>query len=186
MEDGGVDLYICGHEHVFQRHKPAKPEAVQHVCSGNSGSEKRDGTGLYKGIKEKQVVDWYDRTNTHGFVAYCVEGDTMTISFIDAVRCEAFETIVIRKSSRALATCQCTAGASSTCQCTAGASSTSVSTSVSTSLSTSVSTSASISASASSSSVFMAGSASSSLDDERFPTISQSVPKKQMLTPPQD
>ncbi len=115
MESGGVDLYICGHEHVFQRHKPAKPDAVQHIISGNSGADKRKGTGLYKGInQDQQVVDWYDETNTHGFVAYCVEGDIMTISFIDAVRCEAFETIVIHKRAHSTSSIH-TAGASSTC-----------------------------------------------------------------------
>jgi hypothetical protein len=99
MEENDVDLYICGHEHVFQHHKPAK---VQHIVSGNSGSEKRSGGhtyGLYKGMHPTNQIDWFDKTNTHGFTAYCVDGDTMTVSFIDARNCEAFERLVLHKRS---------------------------------------------------------------------------------------
>jgi tartrate-resistant acid phosphatase type 5 len=68
LEEAGVDLYICGHEHVFQHHKPESGR-VQHIVCGNSGADKRDGIGLYRGMGDTMKLDWFDRSNT---VSTCI------------------------------------------------------------------------------------------------------------------
>lgn len=79
IRNGSVDLYIAGHEHVFQHHTN---HGILHIGSGNSGADMRRGFGFYGGENNSQPVDWFDRTNTPGFVEYRVSSNCIIVNFI--------------------------------------------------------------------------------------------------------
>ena len=97
-------VYLSGHEHVFQHHNA---RGVQHVVCGNSGAELREGRycdscqsaqvhlllsvfvfmigeGFYRGPNADVDVDWYDASNTFGFVAFQVSHECVNIDFVDS------------------------------------------------------------------------------------------------------
>ena len=84
-------IYLSGHEHVFQQHWA---NGVQHVVCGNSGAEVRDGMGFYGGINDDVNVDWYDDTNSYGFVAVEVSENVVSIDFVNS-QAEAFQSIKV-------------------------------------------------------------------------------------------
>jgi hypothetical protein len=92
--NNNVDLYISGHEHVFQHHKNG---GVQHVVCGNSGADIRPGTGFYDGEDKNVSIDWMDHTNSYGFMAFHVTSSNITIDVINS-RGESFEQIIISKN----------------------------------------------------------------------------------------
>lgn len=81
VANGGADLYISGHEHVFQH---TNHRDVQHVVCGNSGADIRENEGFYGGKLSVAHVDWHDQTNTYGFLAVTLTVDMMTIKMINA------------------------------------------------------------------------------------------------------
>mmetsp|Transcript_14471 Transcript_14471/g.15147 ORF Transcript_14471/g.15147 Transcript_14471/m.15147 type:complete len:296 (-) Transcript_14471:98-985(-) len=77
--NGAVDLYISGHEHVFQHHSN---HGLLHVVCGNSGADPRRGYGFYGGENTSQPIDWFDKTNTPGFVEFRVTSQCIVVNFI--------------------------------------------------------------------------------------------------------
>jgi hypothetical protein len=79
--NGEVDLYISGHEHVFQHHSA---RGVLHVVCGNSGADVRRGYGFYGGENKEQDIDWFDKSNTPGFVEIRLTREMATTNFINS------------------------------------------------------------------------------------------------------
>lgn len=79
LVNGGVDLYVSGHEHVFQHHCSSE---ILHVVCGNSGADMRRGYGFYGGENKDQDIDWFDRSNSPGFVEFRVQDNLLVVNFI--------------------------------------------------------------------------------------------------------
>lgn len=93
LVENGADLYIAGHEHVFQHHSA---RGLHHIICGNSGADIRSGHGFYGGADSKPVVDWFDKTNSYGFVDIVVRAQQITVSFVNA-RGQPFRVFTITK-----------------------------------------------------------------------------------------
>lgn len=63
---------------------------------GNSGADKRHDIGFYGGENRDQPIDWFDRTNTHGFVEVIVSREKITVNFLSSEG-GIFETITKEK-----------------------------------------------------------------------------------------
>lgn len=79
--NGGVDLYVSGHEHVFQHHSS---RGILHVICGNSGADMRRGYGFYGGENKEQDIDWFDRSNSPGFVEFRLTEEMAIVNFINS------------------------------------------------------------------------------------------------------
>lgn len=90
LEEGGVDLYITGHEHLFQHHLA---RGVLHVVAGAAGYF----NGLYGGADVSTNIDWVDPTSSSGFVSVDVTYDKLVLKFISNTNTE-LETLEIKKS----------------------------------------------------------------------------------------
>eukprot|EP01038_Epipyxis_sp_PR26KG_P008714 gene8714-11775_t len=94
MEDifveGGVDAYICGHEHVFQHHIA---RGINHFVAGAAGYTNT----FYGGSDKYNNIDWVDSNETDGFLAITVSEDEMIVKFIKTEDQQVLREVIIRK-----------------------------------------------------------------------------------------
>jgi tartrate-resistant acid phosphatase type 5 len=89
LPEGGVDLYITGHEHVMQAHEAG---GVLHIVAGAA----LDRNNFYGGEDLEAKIDWVDPQQRQGFVAVEIAGDEIIVRFV-GVDAEVFKTIVRKK-----------------------------------------------------------------------------------------
>jgi hypothetical protein len=66
------------------------------------------GAGFYGGPNPNAHVDWYDQTNTYGFVAVTVSSDRVTIDFIDS-RGQSFHQVTVESEGECASSATATA-----------------------------------------------------------------------------
>jgi len=79
LVNGGADVYLSGHEHVFQHHVS---KGVHHFVGGASCR-----SHFYLGMNPDKSIklDWYDDTYTGGFISFDVTKESFCVQFIDAI-----------------------------------------------------------------------------------------------------
>jgi len=91
--EGGIDLYLAGHEHVFQYHNS---HGIHNVGCGASGGDARPGQGFYQGRQHEHELDWVGKGNDYGFVVIEVFPMELIIRFVD-IQLIILKEIVISK-----------------------------------------------------------------------------------------
>lgn len=90
FEEGGVDAYFAGHEHVFQHHQS---RGVHHFACGASCRR-----FFYRGVDNSIPIDWYDESFSTGVVLLSIEWDRVEVKFLKSPTADLIKHVIINKS----------------------------------------------------------------------------------------
>lgn len=86
LEEGSVDLYLSGHEHVMQAHEE---NGVLFVVAGAALPK----NNFYGGEDARENIDWVDPERRQGFVAVEINPKEIVVRFVSTETAEVFKTI---------------------------------------------------------------------------------------------
>lgn len=89
LRSGGADVYLAGHEHVFQHHVA---HGVHHLVGGSSCR-----FGFYGGEDRGRSIDWFDATNSPGFIAATATEESLVFKFINSADDSIIKEVKISK-----------------------------------------------------------------------------------------
>jgi hypothetical protein len=92
LVSAGVDVYLAGHEHVFQHHVAG---GIHHLVGGSSCR-----SNFYGGEDKTRDIDWIDHSKSPGFITGSVSRDKLVFQFIKAADKSVIRTVVVRKDAQ--------------------------------------------------------------------------------------